>query len=134
MKQLTTSVGTFAPYKNITTLADRYVCDGDVYFFSVVGSATIEDYVPPPPTAPAPTVPKEVPMTSGRIALLNKGWLQDVTDFLNGLQGDVGEKARIYFEYSSVIRRDNPVVAMVATAKGWTKDEIDQLFIDAAAL
>lgn len=54
MKQLNTSVGTFGGFSNIETLSDRYRCDGVDYQFSVVGSATIEDYIPPVPVAPTP--------------------------------------------------------------------------------
>lgn len=51
MKALVTETGQFGPFSSIETLADRYRCDGVDYQFSVIGAATIEDYVAPPPPA-----------------------------------------------------------------------------------
>ena len=134
MRQLNSTAGIFGPFNRIQRLSDRWLCDGGHYQDGVIGTATIEDYIAPTPVEPAPLVPDSVPMASARITLLNKGWLTTVTDFINAMTGADGEKARIYFEYSQSIRRDNPIVAVVAAAQGWTEAELDQLFIDAGKL
>lgn len=55
MKAIITATGQIGPFTTIETLSDRYRCDGTSdYQFSVIGLATIGDWVAPPP--PLPTV------------------------------------------------------------------------------
>lgn len=53
MNILRTASNIYGPFNSITTLDDRYLCDGGEYPFSVTGEATIEEYIqgdiPPPP-------------------------------------------------------------------------------------
>jgi hypothetical protein len=50
MKQLKLAggQGAFGPFNSIKVLSDRYLCDGIEYQFSVIGAATVEDFVAPP--------------------------------------------------------------------------------------
>jgi predicted carbohydrate-binding protein with CBM5 and CBM33 domain len=49
MKALITQTGQYGPFTSITQTADRWVCDGAEFQFSVIGDATIGEYVAPPP-------------------------------------------------------------------------------------
>ena len=51
MKALITASGQYGPFTSIVQGADRWICDGAEYQFSVIGDATIEDYVAPAPSA-----------------------------------------------------------------------------------
>ncbi len=50
MKQLITATATFGPFSDVESHEDHYICDGVVYPFSVLGDASISEYVPVPPT------------------------------------------------------------------------------------
>ena len=54
MKSLITSSTTFGPFSNIEQGEDRWHCDGTDYPFSVIGDATVGEWVEPPP--PPPTI------------------------------------------------------------------------------
>ena len=54
MKSLITSATTFGPFSNIEQGEDRWHCDGMDYPFSVIGDATVGEWVDPPP--PPPTI------------------------------------------------------------------------------
>lgn len=52
MKALITASGQFGPFKSIVKGEDRWVCDGAEYQFSVIGDATVVEWVAPPPPMP----------------------------------------------------------------------------------
>lgn len=78
----------------------------------------------------APIVPFEVTMRQARISLAREGLLDDV----EALVAQIGGEAVIVWEYSSMVQRNNPLVAAVMTQAGWTTQQIDNLFIMAATL
>ena len=53
MKALITATEQFGPFTDIVQGDDRWFCDGVEFQFSVIGSAVIGDYVPPPPAQPS---------------------------------------------------------------------------------
>ena len=53
MKALITATGQYGPFTSIEKSADRWVCDGAEYQFSVIGDATVGEYVAPPPAPPS---------------------------------------------------------------------------------
>lgn len=117
-------------FQTVETLDDRYLCDGIEYPFAVLAPGhRLGDYAEQPPT-PAPIVPKEVTMRQAELALLDAGLLDDIEDFILTLN----REAQITWRRSSVVQRTNPLIAVVANAKGMTKAQIDQLFIRAAGL
>lgn len=129
MQKLTTPAGVFGPYSTILTLGERYRCDGGDLPFSVVGTGTIDDWTGERPE-PTPTVPKSVTNVQARLAMLNAGLLDDATSAVEAM----GPAALIEWEHSVVIHRDSPLVAEAASALGLTDDQVDALFIAAAAL
>ncbi len=75
-------------------------------------------------------VPVRVPMAAGRIALSRAGKLAAVKAALAAMQGQAGEEAREWFEYSSHIERRHPTVLAMTPLIG-TSADVDALFIAA---
>lgn len=75
-------------------------------------------------------VPESVTNVQARLAMLNAGLLDDATSAVTAL----GEAALIEWEHSAVIHRDSPLVAEAAAALGLTDEQVDALFVSAAAL
>lgn len=91
----------------------------------------IEAYTPPA----AVTVPAVVTMRQARIALLGAGLLDDVEAAIDAIADPATRQAaRITWDYSSEVQRHNGFVSMLAPAMGLTDEQLDQLFVAAAAL
>lgn len=87
------------------------------------------------PDAPAPVeVPKAVTMRQARLALLQAGRLTAVNDAVANMPGAAGAAARIEWEYSQEVQRDKALVKSLAPVLGFDDQQLDQLFIAAAAL
>ena len=78
-------------------------------------------------------VPVRVPMAAGRIALIRAGKLSAVEAALAAMQGQPGEEAREWFEYSSHIERRHPTVVAMTPLIG-TSADVDALFLAAAEI
>lgn len=88
--------------------------------------AAIIPYVPPPAT-----VPYRVDMKQARLALLDAGLLPAVIDAINGLTGTAGDAARIEWEFSAYVHRDQYLVTQIAGQLGLTDAQLDDLFVAA---
>lgn len=80
------------------------------------------------------TVPVSVTMRQARLALLQAAKLTLVTQAIQQMQGIEGEQARIEWEYSNEVRRNQPLTIALAQAIGMTEGEMDNLFIEASKL
>lgn len=78
--------------------------------------------------------PKSVTMRQARLALLGAGLLATVSDAVATMAGAEGDAARIEWEFSSEVKRDQPLVIALAPVLGMTDAQLDDLFIAAAAL
>jgi hypothetical protein len=87
----------------------------------------------PPGQAPAP-VPSAVTMRQARLALMGAGMLDSVNGAIAAMTGAQGDAARIEWEFSSEVRRHQPLVLALAPALGLTDVQLDELFVAAAAL
>ena len=137
MKALITSVGTFGPFDNITTLVDRYQCDDSQMQFSVVGIGQIVDASTidwPAPVALAVIVPHVVTMRQARLSLLSTGLLSNVASAINALPSPQKEAASIEWEYSQTVERNRGFVVLLGKALGLTETQLDDLFILANTL
>jgi hypothetical protein len=92
----------------------------------------IGDYVLPP--LPPIQIPPSVSMRQARLALLGAGLYEQVETFVAVMDGEVGEQARIEWEFATEVRRDSPLVTILATALELSEEQLDALFIEAAAL
>ncbi len=91
-----------------------------------------EPYTPPPPAPPG--VPQAVTMRQARLALLGAGILSSIDAAIDAMPSPQKEAARIEWEYSQEVHRDQPLVLALAPALGLTDAQIDALFIAASAL
>lgn len=79
-------------------------------------------------------VPESVTMRQCRIALLDAGLLDAVQSSIATMPGTEGERARIDWEYALEVRRDWPLINALGSQLGLTEQQIDELFIAAAAV
>jgi hypothetical protein len=86
------------------------------------------------PTPETPTVPVAVTMRQARLALLHAGVLATVNAAVAAMPGTDGDAARITWEFSQDVRRDDPLLATLASTLGLTDTAVDALFVAAAAL
>ena len=78
-------------------------------------------------------IPKEVPQSitplQCKLQLLESGLLDEVEALVTA-----DRKVQLYWEYASVIERDNEILLMMATSLGMTEEQLDDLFIKANKL
>lgn len=84
--------------------------------------------------ATKPPVPQEVTMRQARLALFGAGKLAAVDAAIDGLQEPQRSAARIEWDYSSAVKRHQPLVLNLAPALGLTSAQLDDLFRLAATL
>lgn len=101
----------------------------------VDGDIVVEsELVPVPVPVVAPPVPRSVTMRQARLALLGAGMLDAVNQAIAGMAGDQGQAARIEWEYSQEVQRHRGLVAAMAQILSLSEQQLDDLFITAAAL
>lgn len=74
-------------------------------------------------------VPQVVSMRQARLALLAAGHLTAA----DAAATSIGGAAQIEWDYATEVRRDHPLIAGISTALGLSEEQIDDLFIAAAA-
>ena len=81
------------------------------------------------------TVPQAVAMWQARAILIKEGLLTPINAYFASIPNQVArEQAIAKFEYSSTVQRNDPLVTQLIPALGKSEAQIDQMFIDAAAL
>ena len=88
---------------------------------------------PPPAPEPVPEI-QSVTMRQARLAMLGAGILDQVETAIAAMEGDEGRAARIDWEYALDVRRDWPLINALGSQLGLTEQQIDELFISAAAV
>lgn len=91
--------------------------------YKVVGGALVLD-----PPAPVQVIPTEVTMRQARLALLDAGLLSAV----NAAVAAADEQTQISWEFSSMVERDNPLVATLTAALGLSESQLNALFLAAS--
>lgn len=135
MKALITASGQFGPFTHIETLADRYRCDGVDYQFDVIGSATIGEYVAPPPEPVKPVVPEKVTRRQAKQSLALAGLLDQVQPAIDAITDPLQRQLmQIEWDDSQVFERNRPSMIALATGLGLTSQQLDALFIEASKL
>lgn len=74
-------------------------------------------------------VPKSITPLQAKLQLLKLGLLDEVEALVTG-----DRTAQLYWEYASVIERDNEILLMMAEQLGLTSEQVDEMFIDASKL
>lgn len=79
-------------------------------------------------------VPVSVTMRQARLALLQAGLLAQVNSAIAAMPGADGDVARITWEFSQEVRREDTLLIQLASAMSLTDAQLDTLFTQAAAL
>ena len=78
-------------------------------------------------------IPKEVPQSitplQAKLQLLKLGLLDEVETLVTG-----DRTSQLYWEYASVVERDNAVLLLMAEQLGLTSEQVDEMFIAASKL
>ena len=78
-------------------------------------------------------IPKEVPQSitplQAKLQLLKLGLLDEVEALVTG-----DRTSQLYWEYASVVERDNAVLLLMAEQLGLTSEQVDEMFIAASKL
>lgn len=91
-----------------------------------------ENLTSPPSEPPPVVVPAEVTMRQARLELLSAGKLSSVDAAIDAMPEPQRSAARIEWEYSSSVRRDNALILALGPALGMSEAQIDDWFVAAA--
>lgn len=111
-----------------TRTAPPEIPEGKLAQFSSGQWAIIAERPAPPPEP----VPDRVSQRRARLVLLRHGMLDDIPDLIAAIEGDAERKAaEIEWEYAGYIGRHSDLVITLATKKGLTPEQIDDMFREA---
>lgn len=74
-------------------------------------------------------VPQSITPLQAKLQLLKLGLLDEVEVLITG-----NRIAQLYWEYASVVERDNEVLLLMANSIGLTSEQVDEMFIEASKL
>ena len=74
-------------------------------------------------------VPQSITPLQAKLQLLKLGLLDEVEALVTG-----DRTAQLYWEYASIIERDNEILLMMAEQIGLTSEQVDEMFIEASKL
>jgi hypothetical protein len=98
--------------------------------FSIGPEPEVETPNPPEESG----VPRSVTMAQARIALLNAGLLDQIEEGINNLPESMKRTVLIAWEKSPHVSRNGNLVMMLADDFGLTEEQLDALFVAAAAI
>ena len=123
---------------NIIEVSDFPVLSGSIWECGdrrfLDESGTQYEALPWTPPPILPLVPEAVTMRQARLALLGAGQLASVNNAIAGMTGSQGDAARIEWEFSSEVRRSQPLVLALGPTLGMSSAQLDALFVAAAKL
>ena len=112
--------------------------NGQVAVWAGAAWAVLPNIAPPDAAPQSPEhadgVPVSVSMAQARLALLGAGLLAQVDAAIAAMPGIDGEAARIEWEFRPSVRRDSPLVQGLSGVLGLTGEQLDALFVAAAAI
>ena len=108
------------------------VADADFIAEHYPDAVPVKD--PEEPVDPTPTVPQVVTMRQTRLALLSIGLLDQVEPAIDAMDEPARTVAKIEWDYSSEVHRDNPFVNSLGEMLGLDSGSIDALFATAALI
>lgn len=74
-------------------------------------------------------VPQAITPLQAKLQLLKLGLLDEVESLVTG-----DRTSQLYWEYASVVERDNAVLLLMANGIGLTSEQVDEMFIAASKL
>jgi len=76
-------------------------------------------------------VPQFIAMWQARDVMIKYEILDDVIAFISSIADPIERKrAQSKFEFSNTVRRDDPLLNFVASQAGYSKDQIDDWFVE----
>jgi hypothetical protein len=78
---------------------------------------------------PSVATPRQI-----RLALLELGMLELVSNFIAGLEEPMKSKVMIEWEYSLEINKNSPIIQALSEQMGLTQEDLDNIFIKAASV
>jgi hypothetical protein len=133
MKALITTSGQYGPFTSITQGDDRWVCDDVEYQFSVIGDATVGEWVAPPP--PTPPVPPAVSPRQIRQAMSKVPY--GVTTLRSTVEAAIAasdQDTKDWYEWATQFERGHPMVAALGGGLGVASEDLDNLWRLAGSL
>ena len=122
-------------YKLINNTSAILKISDELFISAVEGNPEYQQYLDwlaegntPEPADIPPVVIPTLTMRQARLALLDVGLLDEVEAAITA------PSDRIWWDYSTTVERNHPLVDAVLGAVGKTESEIDEMFIDAAFL
>ena len=122
-------------YKLINNTSAILKISDELFISAVEGNPEYQQYLDwlaegntPEPADIPPVVIPTLTMRQARLALLDVGLLDEVEAAITA------PSDRIWWDYSTTVERNHPLVDAVLGAVGKTESEIDEMFIDAALL
>jgi hypothetical protein len=101
--------------------------------FAVVDPPVPEEPPVPEPDPPGP--PTVVTRAQGKAALIQAGLWDDVLAYVDAIEDTTQQAlARVALDDTTEWRRDSPFLATAAAALGLTDQQLDDLFVAAAAI
>ena len=110
---------------------DYFEVNNCIFNKDVLGSFVIGDYTEP---VSRKLVPPSVTMRQARLALLKVGKLSAVNTAIANMTGAAGEAARIEWDFSNEVQRNQPLVAALSQVLEMSDTQLDDLFIMASEL
>ena len=74
-------------------------------------------------------VPQSITPLQAKLQLLKLGLLDEVETLVTG-----DRTSQLYWEYASVVERDNAILLLMAEQLGLTSEQVDEMFIEASKL
>ncbi len=127
MKSLITAGGILGGFTNIESLTDSFVCDGSIYQHSVIGVATIGEWVEP---APVPSVPNSITRFQALAALHNAGLLDSTIIAVNLAPA----LTKLAWDNTATFERNNETLNALSAGMGLSSTQLDDLFIAGALI
>lgn len=110
--------------------ADKTIAELEQELAAAIDKAAENPAAPDLPTPTVAGIPTRVSMRQARLALLGAGLLDAVTAAV----ATADKAAQIEWEYAGFVERNAGLVPAMASALGMTDEQIDALFVAAAAL
>lgn len=97
------------------------------------GSRVVQ-YTPAEPEPQEPSVPASITRRQAKLQLSRAGLLASVNEFIEGMEGQPGEEARIDWADATIFERNHALILALGPQFDLSDEAIDALFVEAAKI